>query len=664
VAENGRGANPSGGGGAGRRHSPYPGVRWQASAGGASDVGQGGASDVGQQVEIFVVFVLAAFPFTEELFGFDKVYALDPFDHFVAELIFHAKAERSAVNERKRLAIHARSQKALRLEEIFDALCVVVLAAVKAFSKGVKGSDLGLRLGLDEINERLHGDATPLCDAAPALNAMMHGDVLGVGKTFEVGERKLDGVFNEAADFQAEILEIGFSHTLPILANGHFAIGPEVGGDVLLGIFLAGLETIESEELHGIGDGLEGMLERSRMMPGDVMGDEPGGDNDGDTDEAENHADGPLVVGTHDDMVHVASEPGQDDESDMDDEEGKKTEHGEEMDGACGLAAPEKAGIPGEAVDDGWRHGDAGEDCERAKDENNSEVGDLLESVVAIETIWLGRKAEGRVVDKNVPSLEKNEARSRDDASPLLGGEQHDDEKDASDDEAMDINEVPNASDANGVAIAGSADHGSDIAGVILGGPKAIARDLQRREANPFAAGRAMVVEIEPGMIHQDGDAAANQEHEEKEIEEMSVAHPNGEAVGASEIIRVDLGDGRNVRLAVESDLDPGRGDCRKDEDGEADENRGANPDAKATIGGIVNGLVRWIKCDHAELRRKLSYRTRIDFHSQTEAPKRLTARETGALALVPGLLFPGFPERAGLKRQHAPATTCERAAA
>src|ERR1041384_2158434 len=44
------------------------------------------ASNVGQQVEIFVIFVFAAFSFTEQLLRFDKLDPLDPFDHLVAKL--------------------------------------------------------------------------------------------------------------------------------------------------------------------------------------------------------------------------------------------------------------------------------------------------------------------------------------------------------------------------------------------------------------------------------------------------------------------------------------------------------------------------------------------------------------------------------------------------
>ena len=51
------------------------------------------ASDVGQQVEIFVVFVLATFSFAKHLFRLDELNTLDPFDHLVAKLILHSQPQ-------------------------------------------------------------------------------------------------------------------------------------------------------------------------------------------------------------------------------------------------------------------------------------------------------------------------------------------------------------------------------------------------------------------------------------------------------------------------------------------------------------------------------------------------------------------------------------------
>ena len=96
----------------------------------------------------------------------------------------------------------------------------------------------------------------------------------------------------------------------------------------------------------------------------------------------------------------------------------------------------------------------------------------------------------------------------------------------------MHVNEVPDARDADGVPVAGRANERREIAGIILGRPEAIARNLDRREADPLAVRRAVVVEIEPGMIGEDGEAAADEHGDEEEVEEMGVADPERESVG------------------------------------------------------------------------------------------------------------------------------------
>ena len=49
-------------------------------------------------------------------------------------------------------------------------------------------------------------------------------------------------------------------------------------------------------------------------------------------------------------------------------------------------------------------------------------------------------------------------------------------------------------------------------------------------------------------MIDQDGDPAADQHHDKKKIEEMAITDPERKTVRPREVVRVDLGDWRNVR--------------------------------------------------------------------------------------------------------------------
>ena len=121
-----------------------------------------------------------------------------------------------------------------------------------------------------------------------------------------------------------------------------------------------------------------------------------------------------------------------------------------------------------------------------------------------------------------------------------------------------------------------------------------------RREANPLAVRRAVVVEIEPGMIGEDGEAAANEHGDEEEVKEVGVANPEREAVGPGEVAGIDERDGRNVRQAGYGHLNPGRGHQRRDYGGNSDQNRRTNPEAVAAIRGMMNGGVLRVKLDHS----------------------------------------------------------------
>ena len=44
-------------------------------------------SDVRQQIEVFVIFILAAFSRAEQLFRLDELNPFDPLDHLVAKLV-------------------------------------------------------------------------------------------------------------------------------------------------------------------------------------------------------------------------------------------------------------------------------------------------------------------------------------------------------------------------------------------------------------------------------------------------------------------------------------------------------------------------------------------------------------------------------------------------
>src|SRR5690349_10771546 len=114
-----------------------------------------------------------------------------------------------------------RRQQALWLEKILQTLGVIVVPAIKRLSKREESGDSRFGLGTDQFNQLVHGHAAPLGDAAPSLNAMMHGDVLNLADALKIGQGKLDRILDQAADLQPEVPESGFRHALPIVANGH-----------------------------------------------------------------------------------------------------------------------------------------------------------------------------------------------------------------------------------------------------------------------------------------------------------------------------------------------------------------------------------------------------------------------------------------------------------
>ena len=157
-------------------------------------------------------------------------------------------------------------------------------------------------------------------------------------------------------------------------------------------------------------------------------------------------------------MVHVPCKSGHHDQRDVYDEECKKAEHGQEVDRSGRLPAAKDARIPGKAINNGWRHGDPCKNRQGAKDKDDGEIGNLLQCVVAVKPVGFCGQMKSRIVHPRVPCLQENERRSGHDAPPLLRVKEHDDEENASDDEAVNVDEVPNPRNTDCVPVARRAD--------------------------------------------------------------------------------------------------------------------------------------------------------------------------------------------------------------
>src|SRR5579872_2344035 len=166
----------------------------------------------------------------------------------------------------------------------------------------------------------------------------------------------------------------------------------------------------------------------------------------------------------------------------------------------------------------------------------------------------------------------------------------------------MYIDEVPHSRDADRVPVAWRANERRDVTRIILCGPDSAAWNLQGRKPNPFAPRRAAIIEIKAGVVHQDRKPAANQHHDKKKIEEVTVAYPNGKAMRPDEVVRVYLRNSWNARHPGNREFYPCSHECEEDRDSDPDQDGWSNPDAKTSIRRIMNSLMRGIEPNHPYL--------------------------------------------------------------
>ena len=112
--------------------------------------------------------------------------------------------------------------------------------------------------------------------------------------------------------------------------------------------------------------------------------------------------------------------------------------------------------------------------------------------------------------------------------------------------------------------------------------------------------GRAVIVEIEPRMFHQDGKAAADEHEEEKQIEEMAPANPERKAMRAARNAFMRSVCRRDIRKTEDRVLHPGQDERTKSEDQQRDQERKADPDSKTPIIGIIDRPMCLIEMNHA----------------------------------------------------------------
>src|SRR5260370_10459859 len=122
---------------------------------------------------------------------------------------------------------------------------------------------------------------------------------------------------------------------------------------------------------------------------------------------------------------------------------------GKEVNRSWCLPAPKELRVPRKAIRHGRRHGNAGQNGQNAKYKNDGKISTLLQRVVAVKTVWLGRQVKRRVVYPGVPGLKEYYRRRWHKTPPLVRGEQHGDEENTADGESMNTNEIPYARHAD-----------------------------------------------------------------------------------------------------------------------------------------------------------------------------------------------------------------------
>src|ERR1051326_128788 len=337
------------------------------------------------------------------------------------------------------------------------------------------------------------------------------------------------------------------------------AIRPEARRDLVLSIPLARRESIEGRQTQWLRNGFVDVLQQTWKPPRNVVSGDPGDNHDRNSDEAEKHPEWFQIIRSENDVIHISRKSGQDHEGDVDDKECYEAQHKNKVNGPRCLPAAKQSWIPGKAVRQCRRHCDPGQNLKWSKNQNYSEIGELLKRIVSVKTVRFRRQMEGGIMDERIPGLYQYNSRGRHNPSPLLGYEEQRHKDQSCDNEPIDIDEVPRARHPNCMAITGQRKQGRDVTRIVLRGPHTVLRNCQRRESNPFGPGRAMVIEIESRGVHENGKTTSDEHHHKEKIKEVGITNPHGKAMRSGWRHLVELRHGWNVRQPENSNLPPGK---------------------------------------------------------------------------------------------------------
>ena len=116
------------------------------------------------------------------------------------------------------------------------------------------------------LDDRREGDAAPLGDVRPTLDAVVLGDLAGLRHRAKLGQGERHRLFHQSAYVQAIVDECAGSELFVLGVRGRVAIHAEVRRDVALGVVLSRREAARDEPLKRIDDAAERSLHASRMI--------------------------------------------------------------------------------------------------------------------------------------------------------------------------------------------------------------------------------------------------------------------------------------------------------------------------------------------------------------------------------------------------------------
>jgi hypothetical protein len=201
----------------------------------------------------------------------------------------------------------------------------------------------------------------------------------------------------------------------------------------------------------------------------------------------------------------------------------------DEMQGPRGLPAAEEPCVARKAADDRGGHRRAGGDLQRREQEDHREVRQLLQRVVDLAGLVLG-EVSVEVGGRGVEGVGDDRPRGRHESPPLARREQQRDVDQAGEHPELHGHEVPVAREPE-VLAAGERDHRRPGLLLVQRRPRLTrirAEDLLA-EPRHLAARRAVIAQVELGQRAEHLDAAARQQREEEEVEEVGDDHPDGE---------------------------------------------------------------------------------------------------------------------------------------